>query len=439
MRIGVYSALTPRRLTLFLVGVAGLVALWNSGSYPAGAGYDAVSHREYGDFLINHLRLPHENETPEYYSPPLYYMLAGGVTWLGKQAGMGEPHKIAQLLNVPAVIGTALLVAALARLVWPERRWLAPAALGYVAVSPVLMRTASMYNPEPTDLFFSVLCLYLAARVLVQRRYGVAAAVGLGLALGAGQMIRQFALWTLAVVVLAFLATIAWRRSERRALVRTLAIALAACALIAGPWYGYRAVNYSNAVFDRPHVNKPLWDRRPASFYVGTGLPDVFSAPYRPHFVNHAVPQTYADIWGDWYGVSAWSYRDRGKPPPSTRAWLSVQSVLGVVPTAIALAGWVVVLVGAARRRSSGELLVGLLPLAGIAGYLYFTVSYPTPDGDVLKPTYMLSTLGAWALCFGRLAERLSGRWPRAVPVTLALLGAAVLPFVFYKGAVGLA
>jgi 4-amino-4-deoxy-L-arabinose transferase-like glycosyltransferase len=366
-------------------------------------------------------------------------MVAGGVTWLGRQAGLGEPHKVAQLLNVPAVIGTALLVAALARLLWPERRWVAPAAVGYLAVSPVLMRTASMYNPEPTDLFFSILCLYLAARLLAGRRYGVGAAIGLGLALGAGQMIRQFALWTLAVVVLVFLATIVWRREERRALVRTLAIALAACAVIAGPWYGYRAVNYSNAVFDRPHVDKPLYDRRPASFYVGTGLPDVFTAPYRPNFVNRAVPQTYADIWGDWYGVSAWSYRDRGSPPTWTRAWLSVQSVLGLVPTAIAIVGWLLLLVRAVRRRGSGELLVSLLPLAGIAGYLYFTVSYPTADGDVLKPTYMLSTLGAWALCFGWLAERLGERWPRAVPIALVLLGALVLPFVFYKGAVGLA
>ena len=32
---------------------------------------------------------------------------------------------------------------------------------------------------------------------------------------------------------------------------------------------------------------------------------------------------------------------------------------------------------------------------------LYFTVSYPTPDGDVVKATYMLTTVPAWALCFG--------------------------------------
>jgi hypothetical protein len=433
--VGIAAArrLTPERLSLYLAGLAGLIALWNASSYPALAGYDAASHTEYGDFLINHLRLPHENETPEYYSPPLYYAISGGITWIGREAGMGEPHKLAQLLNVPVVVGTALLVGALARLLWPERRLLAPVAVGYVALSPVLMRTAAMVNPEPTDLFVSMLCLYLTARLLVERRYRRRAAFALGLVLGAGEMVRQFALWTLAVVVLTLLAAFLWRRTERRQLATTLALALAGCVLVAGPWYGYRAATYSNAIFDRPHVHKPIFERRPARFYFDPALPSVFSQPYRPHFVNLAVPQTYADLWGDWYGVFEWSYADRGRPPPATRGWLSAQMVLGVVPTVLALLGWLVLLARSLKGGRPETLGIALLPLAGIAGYLYFTVSYPTPDGDVLKPTYMLSTLGAWALCFGFLADRLGRRSAWLLAATALLM----LPFVVYKGAVG--
>jgi hypothetical protein len=114
-----------------------------------------------------------------------------------------------------------------------------------------------------------------------------------------------------------------------------------------------------------------------------------------------------------------------------------VQSVLGLVPTAIAIVGWLLLLGRSFRRRLEQHLLVALLPLAGIAGYLYFTVSYPTPDGDVLKPTYMLSTLGAWALCFGWLADRMGTRSPRLVAGGLGVLAALVLPFLVYKGAVG--
>jgi hypothetical protein len=153
--------------------------------------------------------------------------------------------------------------------------------------------------------------------------------------------------------------------------------------------------------------------------------------------VNQAWPETYADIWGDWYGVFEWSKATRADPSPPATAWLVVQNVIGLLPTALALAGWLVLLARSLRRRAAPLLLVALLPLAGIAGYLYFTVSYPTPDGDVLKPTYMLTTLGAWALCFGWAATKLGERSPRLVAGALVLLALLDLPFVLYKGAVG--
>ena len=432
-------ALTPEQLAWAFVALGAAVVLWNASAYPAGAGYDAASHREYADFLIQHHRLPYRNETPEYYSPPLYYLVAGAATWVGKQLGVfGDPHKLGQLLNVPAVIGTLLLVVALARLLWPERRWLAPAAVAFVALSPVLTRTASMFGPEPTDLFVSTLCLYLAARLLVRRAYRWRAALGLGIALGCGEMVRQFSLWTLAVVVLAFIAALWARAGERRALLRTLAVVIAGTALIALPWYVYRAIHYGNPIFDRPQSSEPLWDRRPASFYVDPGLPDLFTKPYRPNMVNLAWPETYSDIWGDWYGVFAWDKETQATPSPARNGWLVFQNVLGVLPTLLAIGGWLLLLAGSLRRRDAPRLLAALLPLAGIAGYLYFTVSFPTPDGDVLKPTYMLTTLGAWALCFGWLATRLGERRPRLVAFTLVLLALLDLPFVIYKGAVGL-
>ena len=209
-----------------------------------------------------------------------------------------------------------------------------------------------MFNPEPTDLFVSTLCLYLAARMLVRRSYGWKPALGLGIALGAGEMVRQFSLWTLAVVVLAWLAALWWRPEERRELARSLAVMLAAVVVIAAPWYGYRAANYGNAIFDRPHSSKPLWDRRPASFYVDPALGTLFTRPYRPNFVNLALPETYADMWGDWYGVFAWSRETQAKPSPARNGWLVAQNVIGLVPTALAIGGWLVLLVlGAAAPR----------------------------------------------------------------------------------------
>ena len=73
-----------------------------------------------------------------------------------------------------------------------------------------------------------------------------------------------------------------------------------------------------------------------------------------------------------------------------------------------------------------------LLPGLGILGYLYFTVSFPTPDGDVLKGTYMLTTVAGWALGFGYALDRLRGNW-KTLAIALCVLCALVeLPFLVY-------
>ena len=58
---------------------------------------------------------------------------------------------------------------------------------------------------------------------------------------------------------------------------------------------------------------------------------------------------------------------------------------------------------------------------------LYFTVSYPTPDGDVIKATYMLTTVPAWALCFGYGLDSVLERRPRLLLPLCILLGLAAL------------
>lgn len=422
---------TPERALRAVVAVATLVAVWNAARYPVGDGYDAVWHERYADFLVHHHALPTRADTLEYYSPPLYYALAGVADRVGTALGLGEPHRLAVALNVPCVLGTVLLVAALARLLWPRRPWLAVGAAGFVGLSPALLRVSAMFQPEPLDLLLQTLSLYLAARMLVRRSYGTGAALGLGVALGAAQMVRQFALWALATVATAWLAAAWSREEERRALLRALAVTLAAVVVVAGPWYGWRAVRYGNAVFDRPQSAKPLWERRPASFYLGSGLPDVFARPYRPHMVDRLWPQTYSDVWGDWYGVFAWN-GVAGRPTPRQNGWLVAQNAIGVVPTALALLGWLALLARSARRRDGPRLLVGLLPLAALAGYLYFTVGYPTPDGDTIKAVYLLASLGGWALCFGLAAAWAEERAPRLAGGALALLALADLPFLVY-------
>ena len=409
-----------------IVGLLALVVavgLWNAARYPPGQGYDARHHIAYATSLVEHGSIPGRGTRGEYYSPPAYYALAGSATWIGRQLGLGAPERVALALNVLVQLGTALLLLALARELWPRRSVLHVAALGFFAFLPVTTKAAAMFLPEPLDLLAATAGLTLGVRMLVRGDYRTRSAIGLGLVLGLSLLVRQFSAYAVVAVGIGLLA------ARSRAALRALGLAALVAALVAGPWYVRQAVRYSNPVFAQKTAPGPLWDRRPASFYVGTGLPDVFTAPWRPNFRNRAVPTTYSELWGDYFGVYVW--KGVGTPSPSAERELQAQAGLGVLPTLLALAGWLALLGAALRRRDPARLAVALVPLLGFLGYAYFTIAYPTHDGDVLKATYMLTTAGAWALAFGLAVERLARRRTAAWTLCAVLAASALVDLHF--------
>jgi hypothetical protein len=421
-----------------LVAVLALTAAWNAYDYPSYAGFDVAEHQAYADLLIHHGQIPGPETRSEYYTPPGFYALAGAATWVGEHVHSQDPHKLAQYLNWLVLVGTAVVLLLLARELFPDRPWLQAGALGYFCFLPVVFRMSAMFHPEPLSMLVSTVALLLAARIFVRRDFRPPPAIALGIALGAGQLVRAFSLWTVAAVAFAFGAAALFRYPDRRAVLTALGVVVAATALVASPWYIRQAVHYGNPVFDRPTEDRTIWERRPSSFYLGTGLPEVFKDPIRPNFVNEAVPTTYSDVWGDYFGVFGW---DAAHAPTSReKRELRQQTRLGLLPTLLALAGWVALLVTALRRRVPALLPVALLPGFGIIGYLYFTVSYPTPDGDVLKASYMLTTAPAWALAFGYAFDWVAGRGRlvRAALLVVAV-GSALLsiPFLVYGSPLG--
>jgi hypothetical protein len=404
------------------------VGTWNVVRYPPGLGYDAPDHIGYADGLIPGWRLPHG--TGEYYTPPGYYALAGSLDWLTGKIGAGGTHRAAMAVDVLFVLGTVLLVRLIVREAWPGRDRIALGACAFVALLPRTVEMEAMFHPATMALFFCTLALWLCLRTFDDRRYAVA----LGVALGAAQLVLAAALWTVVAVAAALALARRWR---------SLVIALALAVVIPLPWYVHQQLTYSGpAPLPRPATPqaraggvqsgkpKPIWERRPARFYVDPGLPDAITRPYRPHFVNLALPTTYTELWGDYFGHWSWNFSHQPRPPSGTLAQLRIQSLVGILPTALAVVGWVALLVGSVRvpRR----LALVLLPALGLLGYLYIVVSYPTPDGNILKGSYMLTTLPAWALAFGYALDRLRGRlWPVALAV-LAVCAVAELPFLVY-------
>jgi 4-amino-4-deoxy-L-arabinose transferase-like glycosyltransferase len=421
----VAGRLTARNGFLAVCAFVVIAGVWNVAGGDPGLGYDYLEHKAYADMLVPGGHLPHG--VGEYYTPPGFYAVAGFLDWIAHGLGVGEPHRAGEAANVLFLFGTVVLVWKLARELFPGRDRLALGAVLFAALLPVSERAGSMFHPEAMSLFFSTLALWACVRTFRNPRY----AWLLGIALGLAQLVRAFALWTVFVALVALVVGRRWRE---------LALVVVLAAAIPAPWYVHQAVEYNgNPLFPRPATPlaqtptgaaKPLWERRPWRFYVDPGLPDVIGAPYSPHFANLALPTTYTELWGDYFGV--WAWHGLTAPDRGVRRELQVQALVGILPTLLAVAGWFALLAETIRRRSPPLVAIALLPAVGLLGYLYFTVSYPTYVGDVLKATYMLTTAPVWALAFGFALERLRGRaWP-AVFALLVLCALADLPFIVY-------
>ena len=96
------------------------------------------------------------------------------------------------------------------------------------------------------------------------------------------------------VVVVVAIAALT-RRSERRALLAALAVVIALAAVVPAPWYAHQLATYDSALFGQPHPSEPVWSRRPLGFFVGAGLPEVVTEPYRPSFSRQFLPIAYAE------------------------------------------------------------------------------------------------------------------------------------------------
>ncbi len=438
------SVCLPDALTGVLLAGMLVVVLYNAFHYPSVAGYDAELHIRYARTLVTEWRIP--TELRNYYTPPGFFLLAGPLVELGDRLGLADVGDLGQVLDGILTVATGVLVALMCSICFPDRRWLRLAALAFFVSIPIVLKTAAMFHPQPLVAFLAALAVVLCARMLRDRRFGVGAAVVLGLVVGAGQLVRSAGLWAFGVVCIALFVAALFHRPERRAALRALVIVGVLGMLLALPWYAYLHSRYSNPVFGRgapagPVIVPTIVPGRSAAsppfrlvaaapsfasqrlwFYVDPGLPDVVTGPHRGKLAPAFWPILYADTWGDFFGN--WKWGAIQKPmTESVENRLTIQSVVGVVPTFLAAVGLIAIAgLAACRVRSRPELLpVALLPLAALAGTLYYAYSYPSSDGDTVKALFLLPGVSGITVGFGFAVETL-GRRSRPLAVALAVV-----------------
>ncbi len=407
-----------------LLGLLGIVALWNAFAYPPLGGFDAREHIAYAEDLKDG-RLPEGGAS---YTPPGFYALAALAIRLGEALGMETPEHLAQLLNALCVIGSGVLVLVLARLLLPGRplaRW---SALAFFAASPVVLKTGAMFHPQPLAMLLSLLALTTTAWMVARRDYRLRLWAALALSLAGAQLVRSVSIWVVGVVLVTLVAAAVAQREQRRRIVTALAASALAMVLLPLPWYLHNQSEGGNAIFGRGMSLVSLASPWPAAFYVDPDLPDVITHPQRAELAVGLVPILYAETWGDFFGIWSWGAGRRELSSAIDRR-LALQSIVGLPLTALALAGWFAFAAMTFSRWRTGpeRLVLALVPLVGLAAVVYYATRSYRPDGDTVKALFLLPAVPFWALSFGFALDVLVERSRRVGVVAGAILALCLL------------
>jgi hypothetical protein len=388
------------RLTIALsLGAILYVGLWNAAKYPISLGFDAQPNAAYIHILLDEHHIPRPDQSGEANQPPAYYLVAGVAARLGHKIfnwhetetfpGFPEASfRGALYLNVLLVFLTALCVLWLARVVAPDKPWVWAASVGFFAFLPVVSKTEAMLHPENLNMLTAAAAIASGTTILVRKRVTVLLAACLSLSVAVGLATRSSTVFVLVTLALGFTLAVGGALLRRSPQWRRVGIAFVTVAILVSAGLSYGKIR--NHGIDR-YASR-------AHFFDVSG--HIFSTPWRSHFINEAFPTSYSDMWGDWFGAFSWSVYDGAPSKPAQRI-LRDQSVIGVLPTGIAIAGWLGVLRLTFSRRRREFALLALLPLVATTGYLLRSWLALTADGDLLKATYLVNTAPVWAVCFG--------------------------------------
>lgn len=407
-----------------LLAVALGVRLWNALAGPRMWGYDAWGHVAYVFYLDLYRAVPWADQGWSYFHPPLHYLIG----WALTQARSGEVlMRGLALWGSLASLLTAGLAARLTGIGFPGRPGLALLAFGAVACLPVQFYMSPMPGNEMTATLLGAAALTTFVRSESAQRPSFWADLLTGVWLGLGLLTKFSGVVTLLAVLAALFVRAALEPGRaaglRRAARRGAGIAALAL-VIPAPYYA-RNLEAFGTPFELsrgyPLVaeverGQPPGSRRWRDFVAFS--PGIFSDPnpLAPHMYRSVWGSAYVNVWADLYRESdvARALEAEREERRSTRAL----ALLGLLPTAVALAGAGLALRDLRRGRRRAFWTAPLLLAAATLGS-FGVFAWRVPIWSALKASYLLGLSLPFGLFLCRAIEEFLERGRRRASAAL--------------------
>lgn len=379
------------------------ILIYNIFHYSPILGYDAEAHFEYVNFVAMYLpekfSLPLEDNTREYFSPPIGYLFPAVAQVVCRNVINSVNYmadcqplyaKATQIFQSILYIFTLFINLYTLKLFNKSKSLINVSYLILVSLLAVNYRTISMIRGEPYILFFMsifLLLIYKAELNGFKINFKYISSLGIVIALLA--LSRQWAfLLFLPIILLAINPKFKFRQRHFKFWL------ISSCIGAAGSSWFYLNLFFNYGSFTTFNQSRTPFSFKnlPLDFFLPTleQLTYLFSKPIRPYLDNNFLSILYADLWGDYWGYFTFTsrYLDIGRGQAYIGDYLGRVSLVSLFPTLLIFVFCTLTFKNFKESYFIKYLVISIF--VSVFGYLVFTLSYPDGGGDTIKASYII-------------------------------------------------
>lgn len=422
---------------VFLFLLINAFVLYNAIFHPPYAAYDSVGHLQ-NIRIMSEFRLPGPEESWEFFSPPLPYLLpAFARSW--KIFSFWDVAKFAQVLNVFWSIGLTFYLIRICQLIRPGDDRFAIWTFSFLGILPVYYKTFAFIRGEPLFAFLVVLVVYQVLSILQRGVCSGREVLVLGITMGLMILCRH---WGLLLIFALFVFALVITIGKRKVFFLKVILMSSLLALASGGWFYAHLYKKHGSFIAFNAIPAPdfAFSNQTGAFYHDLNVRKLFTDPVRSSFTNSFFPKFYSELWGDYecyFLVYGWDLKNKNhiwgfdleealkSDPPSAQlmtnryeinSYLGMANLVDLVPTAILVAGIFLGFLYVTRffkANSAGidtsafSCLFLIIVLSCIV-YMGFLIMYPNhAKGDTIKATYLLHIYPLLAILCAELMQKL--------------------------------